>query len=110
MAGAFDEPELPSDDGLFAGPDLDAEVRFGALCNAYLSGEPYKKVTAHMRETIHLVFEQTPLRDRDAQLHCRLMLKILEDMHELLTDAVDTGRMSAEQLEAKNSTFKATGE
>jgi hypothetical protein len=93
----FDEQELPADDG-FAEPDLNEEVRFGGHCKALINSEGYKKVTKQMRDITLETFETSPMRDNEARTYCRIVLQVLNDMHVLIQDAVDTGTMSAQQL------------
>ena len=93
----FDEVELPPEE--FTGPDLNEGVRFGAQCRALINSEGYKTVTKQMRSVIRETFETAPLRDTEALTYCRLFIQVLDDMHQLIQDGVDTGTMSAQQLE-----------
>lgn len=107
MSG-YDEVPLPGQE--FAGPDLDEEHRFGMQCASLVESEAYGTVTAHMRAMCVEAFEATPLRDTEGLLYCRMMSKVLTDFDALLRDAVDTGHMAAQQLEAKRATFKGSQE
>lgn len=93
----FDEVDLGPEE--FTGPDLNEGVRFGSQCRALINSEGYKTVTAQMRAVTRETFETSPVRDTEAHLYCRLFLKVLDDMHVLIQDGVDTGTMSAQQLQ-----------
>jgi hypothetical protein len=104
----FDEVELPSE--TFAEPDLDEGVRFGAQCRALINSEGYQTVTAQMRATTLEVFSNSPIRDTEGHSYCRVFLQVLEDMHTLIQDAVDTGTMSAQQLEDNARALKGSAQ
>ena len=104
----FDEVELPEEE--FTGPDLGEGVRFGNQCRSLINSEGYKVVTKRMRAITHETFENSPLRDDESRTYCRIVLQVLNDMQILLQDAVDTGTMSAQQLETNAQALRLVPE
>ena len=105
----FDEVELGPDDE-FTGPDLNEEARFGAQCRALRDSEGYKAIMAKMRQITLDTFEYSPMRDDYSRTYCRMMLQVLSDFDANVKDAVDTGRMSVQQLEQQALALKPAPE
>ena len=104
-AGEFDEGELPQDEE-FSGPDLEEELRLGAACNKLLHSPEYRVATAGLRDTILEAYTTSPLRDSEGHTYCRLMLKCLEDIEQMLQNTVNTGKMAMAQLDEQEASFK----
>lgn len=103
--GEFDEVELPQGDE-FSGPDLEEELRLGSACSKLLQSPEYRVATKSIRDAILEAFVTSPVRDIEGQNYCRLLLKCVDDVHQMLQNTVNTGKMAMAQLDEEDAKTK----
>lgn len=103
----LDERSLPPEEEALAPANPEEELRQGSRAQALRNDPAYQEALAQMRAGVLQTFSETPLRDREGLLYCRLMLKVLDDFDNVLRDRVDTGKMAALVKEGVEA-FKGT--
>lgn len=94
----FDEQLPPESEAVFSGPDLTEEMRLGQACAQLIESDSYKLATAALQAAIWDGFKVTPMRDAEGLTYLKVMQTCVADMHRLLEDGANTGRLAARQL------------
>ena len=74
--------------------DREALAR-AAKAQALLNDPELNNAFDAVRKSIHDMWEQTPIRDRDGAHELRLMLKLLDDVKANIQSVVNTGKVVA---------------